>query len=420
MRPVYIVQGAQYGSEGKGQIVAWLARWIDICVRTGSINAGHTLYHRGERYKMQQIPSAWVNPHARLVIGPGAYVHYDTLFRELSILPASTGDRLLIDSRAGVHLDVDQEVAGTANRHLSIGATGKGCAEAIIRKIRDRGHAYGNVAKHSAGDQRFQVGDTVEYLNRAIDNGQQVLLEGTQGTHLDLHLGPYPFTTSRMTTAANWMAEAGLSPSLDCRVICVVRTMPIRVAGNSGPLPSEITWPDLWRAWREYPGSKAPVPTDDAIDAFETMCNHFLPPAAQEEGARTYRALVRSPALHEKYRAALSDVPSRALDALGPLFREQVEAALELTTVTKKPRRIADIDYSTLIRTAHIERPWGLIVTFLNYKFPELWGIQSAEELTTAARNYLHYIGGVMGAPVIACTTGPYEENVIPIGDWTL
>ena len=88
MPPITIVQGAQFGSEGKGAVAGALALRLhfDYAVRTGAINAGHTVYFEGKPYAMQQLPVAWVRPDTKLVIGPGAYVHYPTLIKEIEIM----------------------------------------------------------------------------------------------------------------------------------------------------------------------------------------------------------------------------------------------------------------------------------------------------------------------------------------------
>jgi adenylosuccinate synthase len=415
---IYIVQGGQYGSEGKGQIVDWLCSYLapTAVIRTGSINAGHTMHHEGKIYKMQQIPCGWAHPSVNLLIGPGAYIHPRTLRREVEDLEARAGinvrDRLLIDPRAGVHLDEHEGKAKLENRHHLIGATGKGCAEAIVNKIENRGKPSGILFKDWLKDQYgwgwVKFADT-SVLVDALD-GSDVIIEGTQGTHLDMHLGPYPYTTSRMTTAANWVAESGLSPGRDYRVILVVRTYPIRVAGPSGPLPQEIPWWNLWREWRGH--AMAPQVNEDSIRIWRDKMEEI----AKRDFLSSWPPKDSDPRRHE----VRSEVPSLALLNMQTTWFKhwkEICGAIEMTTVTNKPRRIAQLDYDVLHQSAVIEKPWRTVVTFLNYKFPTTWGSQAPPGYghslwPNEARPYLHHIGEVTGAPVLATTTGPGREHV--------
>src|SRR3972149_5855212 len=110
-KPICIVVGGSWGSESKGNVVAGICkeRNVDIVVRTGSLNAGHTTYYNGKPYKMQLLPVGWVNLSTQLFLGPGMYIHLETLRKEIDIVNEATGtdvrDRLRIDFRAGMHTD---------------------------------------------------------------------------------------------------------------------------------------------------------------------------------------------------------------------------------------------------------------------------------------------------------------------------
>lgn len=121
----------------------------------------------------------------------------------------------------------------------SIGSTGKGVGAAIIGKVSRAGIV--NLARDHNDLQSF-LGDVATRANELIDSGGHIFLEGTQGFGLSLHHGFYPYVTSRETNAASLAGEAGISPLLIDQVILVIRTYPIRVAGNSGPLRYEVTW----------------------------------------------------------------------------------------------------------------------------------------------------------------------------------
>lgn len=245
---VLCVIGGQYGSEGKGVVVHHLANRYQIHVRVGGPNAGHTFWHLGHEWKMRSVPCGWVNPDATLVIGAGAVVDLTVLIGELSALEAvgySVRNRLLLDYRA--------VLIGSSFRQYerdlrdSIGSTGEGVGAArVARILRDPGKCY------LAGDRKnwildqlgVDVRDTADFLTLAHAEGTDILLEGTQGAGLSLLFGPWPYVTSQDVSAAQLLADCGLPPK-DVRVLMVLRTYPIRVGGNSGPLPGEFTWDQL-------------------------------------------------------------------------------------------------------------------------------------------------------------------------------
>jgi adenylosuccinate synthase len=233
---VTVVIGGQFGSESKGKVISFLADEVDVAVRTGSPNAGHTVFNNGKEYRLQQIPATFTNQKCILCIGAGSLIHPGTIRKEVD--DTGTKSRLFIDPQAGIieekHLAREKEIIRT------IGSTGKGCGAALSDRIMRQDF---KLAKDVL--KEFQIAKVSNILNRSIDEGKSVLVEGTQGFGLSLYHGEYPFVTSRDTCAANFLAEAGISPRLATEIILVIRTYPIRVAGNSGPLPNETTWKDL-------------------------------------------------------------------------------------------------------------------------------------------------------------------------------
>ena len=224
---VTIVIGGQFGSEAKGKVISFLAEEFDLAVRTGSPNAGHTVFDGGEIYKLQQIPATFVNKKCLLFIGAGALINPDILKKEVD--RTDTIKRLFIDPQTGIieekHLFQEGELV------QKIGSTGKGCGAALADRIWRKDF---KLAKDVLKD--FQIANVAEMINQGIDEGKNLLVEGTQGFGLSLYHGIYPFVTSRDTNAANFLAEAGISPLLATDVILVIRTYPIMVSGNSGPL----------------------------------------------------------------------------------------------------------------------------------------------------------------------------------------
>lgn len=427
-KPIIIVQGGQWGSEAKGLITAKLVkdRRVDLCVRTGTVNAGHTVYYDGQPYKMQQLPVGWVRPETILVLGPGAYIHPEILQRELEWIEAAmpgtnVRERIIIDFRCGLHLPDHTERATIADRHHKMGATGKGCSEAVIDKIRGRGdsepHTYRAFCERWGFTPAGVFMDTSSLLNREFDRGKTILIEGTQGTFLDLHLGPYPYTTHKQTQAANWMAEAGLSCTLPVELVSVMRTYPIRVAGNSGPMAEEISWVKLARRINERlaRAGRPPLVADTAITAWENATIKALRyheiPAFFGDPAKW------SAETRKQYAFAASEIHVAAWECLDEPTQTELSKLFERTTVTNKLRRIAQWNAGEAHTSVRLNRPTSIALTFLNYVFPEAWGTTRATfgalPLNTriAIATYVNHIVQQLGCPISYVGFGPQEEH---------
>ncbi len=236
-----VVVGGQYGSEAKGKVVSYLAPEIDIAVRTGSPNSGACVYDGDTVYKLQQIPATFLNRDCTLCIGAGAYINPDVLRPEVEL--TQTKDRLFIDRNAGIiePRHIQQEINdGYTER---IGSTSKGCGAAAA----DRASRNPNFKFARTELTDFQITDVSHILNNGLDRGKNILVEGTQGYGLSLLHGQHPYTTSRDTTAAAFISEAGISPLRVTDIYLVIRSYEIRVGGNSGPLKYEIDWAELSR-----------------------------------------------------------------------------------------------------------------------------------------------------------------------------
>ncbi len=292
------VIGGSYGSEGKGSVVAALAADHSVHVRVGAANAGHTIYTHfpcpkdtngdGDcamgcddcpplKHVLQQLPcAAYANPAAKLVIGAGAQISPHILADELwencawRYRHGFPPIQLFIDPRAHVIIQsqIDREAASDLAERIGSTSTiaREGIGEAQADRVRRCGipfmEWYGK-NRHNALALRktpaehglpqiyvpgFRIVDTVKLLHEARAFGTNVLLEGTQGTGLSLTTGQYPYTTSRNVTASGLAADCGLGPKHIDRVIVVIRSYPIRVAGNSGPFypdSKEITWDEV-------------------------------------------------------------------------------------------------------------------------------------------------------------------------------
>src|SRR5688572_10041428 len=141
MKPmVDILVGGQYGGEGKGKIVAYLANEYRAAVRGGAENAGHTLRHNGKEYKMQVIPAAWPNPDCMLYVGAGTVFSRKQLLTELSWFypDREIANRLIIDPDAT--MIIEEDVAAEMDLGGKIGSTVHGCGAALARKVMRRNH----------------------------------------------------------------------------------------------------------------------------------------------------------------------------------------------------------------------------------------------------------------------------------------
>jgi len=242
---VDVVVGGQYGSEGKGHIVAYLAREYNLLIRVGGPNAGHKVFEVPEPYAHHQLPSGTRKSEAKLLIGPGAVLRVDKLLKEISDCGVDA-QRLCIDGNAMVINEDD--ISAEAELVKNIGSTGQGVGAATARRIMQRNKDT-LLAKHIPALKPF-LGNALDLLEDAYSRNEKVLLEGTQGTGLSLYHGIYPYVTSRDTTVLGCLAESGIPPNRVRKVIMVCRTYPIRVESpekeTSGPL-RDIGWEEIAR-----------------------------------------------------------------------------------------------------------------------------------------------------------------------------
>lgn len=423
-KPIIIVQGGLYGSEAKGAIAAYLCetRGVHYAVRTGATNAGHTVYTRGGKvFKAQQLPVGFENLNTVLVIGAGALIDPEILDREVKEISDITGQdirqRLKIDRRAGLHLPSHAVRSKTSGRHHAIGATGKGCSEALIDRIKVRGTDSATTFGESPYSKGYDVCDTEALLNYAWNEGAQILLEGTQGQLLDLYLGPYPYTTHKQTGPAQWMLECGLSPALPVEICMVVRTFPIRVAGNSGPMESEISWPILAReinAVRKA-GGMVPLVGEDSIQAFESAVRGAATSFRLPSGRTGLDQHEWSWWERSECREALSELNRAAWEMLPEPVRQDLSHLFEMTTVTKKLRRISRLDRQTLETASRQVRPAWVALTFMNYLFPQCW-YQVPDVLPPDGGEFTKWVEEACGAPVRLWTWGPRSHHIAGSG----
>jgi adenylosuccinate synthase len=246
---LWVVVGGQFGSEGKGKVSAHISlrEEVDVCVRCGGPNSGHSFVDElGRTVIVRQLPTGFVRARTRLLIPAGALVDPAVLKGEMEALRVSPS-RVGIDRNAFVIEGRDLEFERSLGLRERISSTLSGVGAAVSRRVLRGGDA--RLAKHVATEDPWlskMIVNVSEEVNSALDAGRSALIEGTQGFGLSLyHTDFYPHCTSRDTTAAAFLSEVGVSPLRVTQVVVVFRTFPIRVAGEqAGPL-DETTWEQI-------------------------------------------------------------------------------------------------------------------------------------------------------------------------------
>ena len=278
-----VVVGAQWGDEGKGKLVDVLAEKADWVVRyQGGANAGHTVHIGDRSVVLHQIPSGIMHPGVRCAIGNGVVLDPETLFVEIDALVADGIDvegRLYVSERAHLVMPYHKLLDKASAASKAIGTTGRGIGMAYEDKVARRGVRVLDLRyperlrdlvsagversnaqlERSGVSARASVAETLEAfaaitprlmaiaddvglcVHRAIKSGAAVLLEGAQGSLLDIDHGTYPFVTSSNTTVGGAATGVGISPMSIQSALGVVKAYTTRV-GN-GPLPTELEEP---------------------------------------------------------------------------------------------------------------------------------------------------------------------------------
>ncbi len=282
---VRVVLGAQWGDEGKAKVVDYMTADSDVVVRyQGGANAGHTIKAGDLEFVFHLIPAGIVHPDKTCVIGNGVVMDPEALFQEVEELESkgvSIENRLFVSPNTHLvmpyHKRVEQASEATVGSG-AIGTTLRGIGpcyqdkvnrssgirvgdlsdtDALPDKVRENVRQKNEILKNVYGQDGLDatpiieayiafgerlapfVTDTSVYLNDMIDEGKDVLFEGSQGTLLDIDHGTYPFVTSSNTTAGGACTGAGIGPTRISEVIGVVKAYTTRV-GN-GPFPTELT-----------------------------------------------------------------------------------------------------------------------------------------------------------------------------------
>ena len=243
-----VVVGGFFGDEGKGKITSYLAlnRSMDAVVRAGTgPNAGHTVVHDGRTYKLRLIPSGFTSPQAKLMIGPGVLVKEDIVLKEIE--ETKIKDRFFIDRHTGVITQEIVDMEKNDNFLMNVvGSTGSGSgmgnAQRALRKLK--------LAKDFPSLEPY-CADVSEMLNDIIDEGGNILVEGSQSTFLSLYHGTYPFVTSKDVAASGALSDIGVGPTRCDEVIVVFKSFVTRV--GEGHLEGELSSEEVVkRGWQEF------------------------------------------------------------------------------------------------------------------------------------------------------------------------
>lgn len=354
---VDVVVGGQAGSEGKGALVAHLARRndYDAAVRPGSSNAGHTVYDReGREHVHQVVPSpAVIDEDVELLMAAESSFGLDELEEEIERVKGVFGeerlDRLRIDPKAAVIDEHHRQMERDRGLGEDIGSTVHGCGAVRVDKIwRSAGET---VLAESVDDlDPYVDGRTSRRMLDIGRDGGTVIVEGTQGAQLSMNHSPnYPYTTSRDCTAMSFLSSAGLPVSAVRDVWVVFRTYPIRSGGNTGPLDSE------------------------EID-FETVAE----------------------------RAGHDETP------------------VEFTSVTDRKRRIFEWSWDQFRTALELNDPDKVAITFLDYLDADNYGVSEYDELTSDAREFVRTVDDYLDGrktTVGMLKTGPKADHVIDVQD---
>ncbi|HEX9776145.1 MAG TPA: adenylosuccinate synthase [Actinomycetota bacterium] len=423
--PVTVLVGTQWGDEGKGRAVDVLSERADMVVRCqGGTNAGHTVIAGDTELKLRLIPSSILRP-AVPAIGDGVVIDPQVLLEEIDALAALgiSTERLLVSGNAHLVMPYHRVLDRVIDRHLgraSLGTTKKGIGPAYADKasriglrvqdlldmkifaqklelnLREKNAVLAKIynqlpidakkviAEYEGYAERLRpfIADTSLAIDRAIKDGRQVLLEGAQGTLLDIDHGTYPFVTSSQPTAAGACTGAGIGPRAIDRVVGATKAHCTRV--GTGPFPTEIDGPVADRL-RGVKGEQ------DA--EFGTVTGR-----ARRMGwldGVLLRYAVRLNSLDELWISKLDK-----LTGVGPL---KVAVAYRHEGTTYE-------DFPPHQSIFHKCEP---VYEELEGWTEDVSGARSFEELPAAARAYVARVEEIAGVPASFVSVGPEREQVV-------
>jgi adenylosuccinate synthase len=425
--PAIVLLGAQWGDEGKGKATDLLGDKVKYVVRyQGGNNAGHTVVIGKEKYALHLLPSGILTPSCIPIIGNGVVIDPAVLLEEIRGLNERGVDtsKLKISTNAHLITPYHRTIDKVSERFLGkskIGTTGRGIGPAYADKINRIGIRIQDLFDPSILRQKLEgalrdknqvlikvfnrkgievddvlneylgyaeilkpyVTDTSLLLNQALDKGEVVLLEGSQGTLLDVDHGTYPFVTSSNPTAGGASTGSGIGPTKISRVIGIVKAYTTRV--GSGPFPTELF--------------------DEDGEKLRSIGGEFGVTTGRSRRTGWYDALIARYAVRVN---GLTDFFLTKLDVLTGWEKIPVCVAYEIDGKRVEELPASQTDF-------HHAKP---IYEYLPGWSEEISNAKELKDLPANARAYVKYLEEISGAPISAIGVGPGREQTIAVKDF--
>jgi adenylosuccinate synthase len=418
---VTVIEGTQWGDEGKGKMTDFLAQKADIVVRyQGGNNAGHSIVIKGVKYALSSLPSGIIDENVTSVLANGTVVNPDSLIKELDALKNQNIalGTLYISNRAHIimpyHIDLDGAYESALSSH-KIGTTGKGIGPCYEDKAARLGLRFGdllepqylkerlssiliikNLELASLGKDRYDFNtlyelllryamilkpniiDTSIYLDKAIKEGKNILFEGAQGAMLCIENGTYPYVTSSSPMASSVPINSGIPPRSIDKIVGIMKAYTTRV--GEGPFPSEIK--------------------SEIADIIRSKGHEFGVVTKRPRRIGYLDLVVVKTSVR---LTGIDELAIMLLDVLSNIDKLKVCVAYELDG--------KEIDYlpSTI---SELSRCKPIYKEFQGW-YEDIKGLRSLDKIPQNAIKYLKFIQEYLGVPITYISTGPDREDTI-------
>ena len=420
--PAIVLVGAQWGDEGKGKATDLLGDTVDYVVRyQGGNNAGHTVVIGSEKYALHLLPSGILSPNVVPVIGNGVVIDPAVLLEEIRALDSRgiNTSKLVISTNAHLITPYHRTIDKVSERFLGkakIGTTGRGIGPAYADKISRIGIRVQDLFDRSILEQKLEgalhdknqvltkvfnrknmavaeileeylayaeilrpyIADTSLLLDKALKASKTVLLEGSQGTLLDVDHGTYPFVTSSNPTAGGACTGSGIGPKAITRVIGIVKAYTTRV--GSGPFPTELL--------------------DDDGDKLRTIGHEYGTTTGRNRRCGWYDAPIARYAVRIN---GLTDFFLTKLDVLTGWEKIPVCVAYDVDGTRHDELPASQTDF-------HHAKP---IYEYLPGWKEDISKARTITDLPKNAQDYVKYLEEISGAPMSAIGVGPGRDETI-------
>ncbi|MDY0387994.1 MAG: adenylosuccinate synthase [Methanolobus sp.] len=416
-----IITGAQFGDEGKGKIVDLMSGEYDLVVRfQGGDNAGHTVKVGEDVYKLHLIPSGFLLD-SRVLIGPGTVMNPEVLAREIDMLTEGgikiDSKKVGVDAKTSIIMPYHIELDGLQEslRTEKIGTTKRGIAyayidkvardeirmcdlvdkERFLKRLEELAPSKEAAIKQLGGDpsvvmdealinkyvefgERFRsyVTDVSYEVNKALDDGKNVLAEGAQGTHLDVIHGTQKFVTSSCTIAGSACANIGVGPTRVDSVLAIVKAYITRV--GEGPLPTELF--------------------DKAGEQIQEVGREFGTTTGRSRRCGWFDLPLLKKSI---YLNGYTSIALTKLDVLSNLEPVRVCVAYEMDG------KILDYPPEDTTELAKCKPVYEDLPSWDN----DLTAVKEFADLPQAAKDYVLYLEAKMGVPIEYISVGPAREQ---------